>query len=299
MKDLSKYPLWTALITPFNEDESIDFESFGKLLKRQEAAGNGVLVLGSTGENLSLSAEEKKSVIEFTCAQNLSVPVMSGVGGTNMIESLNWIKYLETQAIDSYLLVTPLYTKPGEKGQYQWFTKLLDASTKPCVLYNIPSRTGKLLEHNAVKQLSSHPNFYGIKEASGSVDEFIKYTCDAPNAVIFSGDDGMLPQFALVGAKGLISVIANVWPKEVNCYTKMCINLKLDGVLPSWKRISEALFMVSNPIPAKVLLHHKGIIKTPKLRLPLTHEELKSMDELLIADKMVNEWTYSCNGWEK
>lgn len=299
MKDISKYPLWTALVTPFNEDESIDFESFGKLLKLQEEAGNGVLVLGSTGENLALSPEEKKSVIEFTCSQNLSVPVMSGVGGTNLAESLSWISYLETMPLDAYLMVTPLYTKPGEKGQYQWFKRLLDASTKACVLYNIPSRTGKPLDHNAVKQLSSHPNFYGIKEASGSVDEFIKYRCDAPNAVLFSGDDGMMPLFALAGAKGLISVIANVWPKETNCYTKLCIRLKLDGVLPSWKRISESLFVVSNPIPAKALLHHKGVIKTPKLRLPLTHEELKSMDELLWADKAVNEWTCSCNGWEK
>jgi 4-hydroxy-tetrahydrodipicolinate synthase len=230
---------------------------------------------------------------------NLEVPIMAGVGGTNFADSLSWVKYLETTPVDSYLMVTPLYTKPGEKGQTQWFQKLLDAASKPCVLYNIPSRTGKPLDHNTVKQLSSHPNFYGIKEASGSVDEFLKYVCDAPNAVVFSGDDGLLPQFALAGAKGLISVIANVWPKETNCYTKLCIALKLDGVLPAWKKISESLFIVSNPIPAKVMLHYKGIIKTPKLRLPLTHEEMNSMDELLTADKMVSEWTYSCKGWEK
>lgn len=299
MKDLSKYPLWTALVTPFNNDESIDFKSYGKLLKLQEEAGNGILILGSTGENLSLSLEEKKSVVEFTCSQNLSVPIMCGVGGTNLNDSLNWIEFLETKPLDSYLLVTPLYTKPGEKGQCQWFEKLLNVATKACILYNVPSRTGKSLDHNAVKQLSSHPNLYGIKEASGSVDEFIKYRYAAPNAVLFSGDDGMLPLFSLAGAKGLISVMSNVWPKETKFYTKLCVRLKLDEVLLSWKRISATMFIASNPIPVKTLLHYKGIIETPKLRLPLTHEEFSCVDALVKADQEVSEWMKSCYGREK
>ncbi len=290
MKDLKNYPLFTALVTPFNDDESVDYESLEKLLKLQEEAGNGILILGSTGENLALSLDEKKEIIEFVVKQNLNVPIMSGVGGTNFKESIEWINFLETKPIDVYLLVTPLYTKPGEKGQTQWFTKLMDAATKPCVLYNIPSRAGKPLDHNAVKKLKDHKNFFGIKEASGSIDEFSKYKEDAPNAFMYSGDDGLTPFFAACGAKGLISVISNVWPKETNLYTKKCVNLELEGLLPAWQKISNSLFVVSNPIPAKVLLHHKGIIKTPKLRLPLTHEDLKSIDPLVEADKEVQNW---------
>lgn len=290
MNSLNNYPLWTATVTPFNEDTSIDFESFRTLLKRQEEARNGVLILGSTGENLSLSLEEKKSIVEFTIKQNLSVPVMCGVGGTNFEESKAWIEFLNWHHLSAYLLVTPLYTKPGSVGQTEWFKSLLNKAEKPCMLYNVPSRTGKALSHEAVQILKVHPNFWAIKEASGSITEFANYRQDNPNAKVYSGDDAMLPYYCLNGASGLVSVIANVWPNEVREYVRLSLENKISNHIGLWKEASEALFIVSNPIPAKILLHLKGVISNPALRLPLTIKELNDYSYLKEIDKKVTEW---------
>ncbi|MBI9070723.1 MAG: 4-hydroxy-tetrahydrodipicolinate synthase [Melioribacteraceae bacterium] len=290
MNSLNEYPLWTATITSFNEDSSIDFESFEVLLKRQEKAGNGILILGSTGENLSLSLEEKKNIVEFTLNQNLNVPVMCGVGGSNFNESKNWIEYLNTNDLSAYLLVTPLYTKPGAVGQTEWFRILLNKAEKPCMLYNVPSRTGKELSHVMVRELKNHPNFWAIKEASGSIGEFANYRSDSPSTNIFSGDDAMLPYYTLNGASGLVSVIANVWPEETKKYVELCKENKINKHIKLWKEAADALFIVSNPIPAKILLHEKGVIKSPALRLPLTVRELEDNSYLMQIDKKITEW---------
>jgi 4-hydroxy-tetrahydrodipicolinate synthase len=288
MKDLSKFPLFTALITPMLEDGSIDYPSLAKLLKEQESANNGVLILGSTGEALNLNLKERKEILDFTLKQKLKIPLMAGVGGINLEETIEWVDYLETLPLDCYLLVTPLYAKPGPKGQTHWFKSLLDRVTKPCVLYNVPSRTGVALSFQTVKDLSSHKNFYGIKEASGKVEDFKKYKSNAPNAKMYSGDDGMLPDFAPHGAFGLISVASNVWPKETNEITRKCIEgTKVNSEL--WKEICDCLFLVSNPVPAKILLHKLSRIKSPILRPPLSHLEDFDRNKLMWANEAINE----------
>lgn len=288
--NINDYYLWTAVITPFNESEEVDYESLAMLLKRQEEAGNGILILGSTGENLSLSIDEKKEIVDFTERQKLNVPVMCGVGGTNFKESKSWILYLNEKKIDVYLTVAPLYTKPGPKGQYKWFRELLDCSDKPCMIYNVPSRTGKKIEQSAVSELSSHEKFWAIKEASGSLDEFMLYKNAVKNQLVYSGDDGMLPDYTATDVNGLVSVIANVWPKETNFYVKKCLSKEIEGLTPLWKDISDALFVVSNPIPVKLMLNNMGIISSPKLRLPLTHTELDDLSVLEEADRKVKLW---------
>ena len=288
MKDLLKYPLFTALITPMMEDGSIDYPSLSNLLKEQEKAKNGILILGSTGEALNLNLKEKKAILDFTLKQNLSVPLMAGVGGINLEETLEWVKYLETLPLDCYLLVTPLYAKPGPKGQTHWFKTLLDNSSRPSILYNVPSRTGVSLSFQTVKDLSSHKNFFGIKEASGKVEDFKKYKSAAPKSKIYSGDDGMLPDFAPHGAFGLISVASNVWPEKTHEITLKCIQgkpVKAD----LWKKICDTLFLVSNPVPAKILLYKLRRIKSPILRPPLSHLEDFDQEKLIWANKEINE----------
>jgi 4-hydroxy-tetrahydrodipicolinate synthase len=288
MKDLLKFPLFTALITPLLEDGSVDYSSLLSLLKEQEQAKNGILILGSTGEALNLNDKDKKAILDFTLKQNLNVPIMAGVGGINLEETLEWVDYLETLPIDCYLLVTPLYAKPGPKGQTHWFKTLLDRVSRPSILYNVPSRTGVSLSFQTVKDLSSHKNFFGIKEASGKVEDFKKYKASAPNAKIYSGDDGMLPDFAPHGAFGLISVASNVWPEQTHKITQACIegkSVKAD----LWKKICDCLFLVSNPVPAKILLYKLKRIKTPTLRPPLSHLEDFDHEKLMWANKEINE----------
>ena len=173
--------LYTAIITPMLNNGEIDYISFEKILKFQAESNSGILILGSTGEALALSFEEQCEVIKFTCSLNLNTPIMVGVGGYQLNNQINWINFCNQQNIDSLLLVTPLYAKPGTLGQTHWFETLLDTAQKPCVLYNVPSRTGINLCYKTLETLKNHKNLWAIKEASGDFKRFQKYIAIAPN----------------------------------------------------------------------------------------------------------------------
>jgi 4-hydroxy-tetrahydrodipicolinate synthase len=290
-KNINDYILWTAVATPMNEDSSIDYESFEKLLREQEAAKNGVVVLGSTGEALNLNKSEMKKILEHTLKLNLSVPVMTGLGGYNLEETIEYLKFLETLPLDAYLMVTPLYAKPGEHGQTNWFKNLMDVATKPCMLYNVPSRTGVKMNFNAVKNLANHKNFWAIKEASGSVEDFKKYAEMNPKARIYSGDDGMVPDFTPFGCKGLVSVASNTWPSETHLYVEKALSKKLTADEDKlWKDACDTLFIAANPVPVKNLLHAQNKIKTKVMRAPLHHADLADNSPLIAADKKIKTW---------
>ena len=287
--NLNEYPLWTALVTPFDKFGEVDYEDLHKLLKQQEEAQNAILILGSTGEALNIDIKTRQKIVEFTCSQNLEVPIMVGVGGSLIGSCIEWVEWLNQQAIQSLLLVTPLYAKPGRKGQSAWFKKLLDASKYPSVLYNVPGRTAIPLHIETVKDLISHPNFFGVKEASGSVEKFTEYCHAAEGKMMFCGDDGLMPTFTAAGAQGLISVASNVWLKQTNLYVKQ--NLKgefKDHEL--WSTAANSLFLASNPVPAKCLLAKRGDIKTSFLQLPLHADDLETLTPIIQSDEQVQEW---------
>jgi len=287
--DLKKYVLWTAVITPMQENGEVDYQSFAKVLTEQAAAGNGILILGSTGEALNLNEDERRKILKFTLEQNLSVPIMVGVGGVNLQETQEWVEHLETMPFSCYLMVTPLYAKPGPIGQYQWFKKLMDISTKPVVLYNVPSRTGVNLPFETVAKLRQHKNFFGIKEASGSLEDFKKFREIIPDKMLFSGDDALMPDFSALGADGLISVAANVWPKPTHEFVSQCLNGQLtDPAL--WQQAISSLFIAANPIPVKVLMTALGSLSAAILRPPLTHEDLSDKTPLFTAHNNINDW---------
>jgi 4-hydroxy-tetrahydrodipicolinate synthase len=290
MMNLEETKLWTALVTPMDEDGSANPDELMALIRRQEEAGNGVLVLGSTGEGMALSLEDEKKVVETAAGLNIDVPLMVDVGGYNLRSQVEWIEYCESLDIDSYLLLMPLYAKPNVKGQIAWFEKLLNTADKPCVLYNIPSRTGAKLDPKVLEALSDHPNLYGLKEASGSIYDYQEFRKAAPELSIFSGDDLLMPFFAAAGCRGLISVMANVWPEATHRYVEWCLRGRGPELLPLWQECSDALFSVSNPIPVKVLLAEKGWIQSPTLRLPLTADEIEDSQFLLDADQRIEEW---------
>jgi 4-hydroxy-tetrahydrodipicolinate synthase len=290
MFNVVKYPLWTAVVTPMFPDGSIDFDGLKNLLEFQAKTNLGVVLLGSTGEGLSLGLEEKKRVLEFAVGLELKIPLMVGIPGFDLTQTLEWIDYCETLPISAYLMVVPLYSKPGPKGQELWFKSLMDKATRPCMLYNIPSRSGTFLHLETVKSLSFHPNFWAIKEASGSPEKFKEYVKQAPKIMVYSGDDELTPAFAPLGAKGLISVASNVWPRETALYVNYCLKGKSALTSPVWGQACKALFMATNPIPVKALLHLRGMIAHSSVRLPLSDLDLGETDTLEKADRLIREW---------
>jgi len=286
--NLNDQKLWTALVTPFNSDLSVDWDSLKSLIQEQVTAKNGLLILGSTGEALNIGLADRKKIVKFTIALNPTSPIMIGVGGHNLAETREWVSYLNTQKLDAYLMVTPLYSKPGDEGQYEWFKNLMDLAQTPVMLYNVPGRTGTALSLTAVKRLKNHKNFWAIKEASGSVENFREYI-DISGAPVYCGDDGLMPEFALSGAAGLISVASNVWPLATHLYTDQCLNKTFDAK-ELWTNAANTMFISSNPVPAKAFLKFKNRISNNKMMPPLSENDLKDISEIERADQSIKDW---------
>lgn len=292
-KNIDGYIVWTAIITPMGDGGGVDYDSLEKLLREQDGAGNGITILGSTGEALNLDDIERKQILNFALSLKLNAPFMVGVGGINLNEQKTWVEYLNNlDGLDAYLLVVPPYAKPGVFGQYEWFKALMDLSKRPCVLYNVPGRTCKKLEFETVKMLVDHPNFWAIKEASGSLDDFKKFRQIAPNARMFSGEDGMLPEQCKLGCQGVISVLSNAWPTAAQAWARQSVDKNL--VNPEiWAKAAEAIFAAASPIPTKALLHDQGRIKSPALRPPLNIKDQADIEILRKADQEVQAWLSS------
>ena len=287
--NLNDYHLWTALVTPLTPGLRVDFESLKNLIKEQDDAKNGLLILGSTGEALNLDLETRKTIVEFALEQKPNSPIMVGVGGHDLPAQRAWISWLETKNINAYLMVTPIYSKPNDKGQYIWFKTLMDSVTKPVMLYNVPGRAGTRLSLNAVKQLSSHKNFWGIKDAGGTVAGLKEYIAAAPNGKIYCGDDGLMPEFAAAGSCGLVSVASNTWPSETHLYVHHCLKGTLKEAT-MWNTAANSLFIASNPIPAKALLSDEKRIHHNTMMPPLCADDLKGIDLLRVQNNNIKNW---------
>ncbi|MCA7010523.1 4-hydroxy-tetrahydrodipicolinate synthase [Wolbachia endosymbiont of Tribolium confusum] len=297
--------LWTACVTPFNSNgDSIDYQSLQCLLAMQAQAKNGVVLLGSTGESLSLTDSEKRTLVEFVCELKLNTKIIIGVPGVNLYQTLEWLDFCKGMPIHGYLMTTPIYAKPGITGQTLWFEKLLEKAHVPAMLYNIPSRAGVCLHAETVRNLSSHEKFWAIKDSSGTVNTLTQYKKVAPNIEVFCGDDNMIFDMAAKGAAGLVSVAANLWPRVAHKYVKQCLlsfqrvtlesrrkattQMTENDVKSStdiWQQACKTLFTASNPIPTKALLHDIGLIEHKTVRLPLSTEDLPSVEKL----RQVNE----------
>jgi 4-hydroxy-tetrahydrodipicolinate synthase len=287
--DIKSYPLWTAVVTPLTETGSVDLESLTTLIKQQDEARNGLLILGSTAEALNLNLKSKKAILEHVIAMKPSSPIMVGVGGHLQEECLEWINYLETLSIHAYLMVTPLYAKPGAKGQTAWFKGLMDAVTRPVMLYNVPGRTATPLALETVTTLSTHKNFWAIKEASGSVEKMKEYLAACGGRPVYCGDDALMPEFAAAGSVGLVSVSSNAWPKETHLYVKQCLDKSFDAK-ELWTKAANSMFVVSNPVPVKRLLAERGDIKSARMVPPLSHEDMVSAAPVLEAQEGISRW---------
>lgn len=289
MKSCQKYSTWTATVTPLKEDGCFDKASLEGLLRQQEGAGNGIVLLGSTGEALSFSEEEKKEIALFVTTLDLAVPVLLGIGGFRLEEQLSWISYAENLAFDGYLLVTPIYTRPGRHGQTHWFSTLLNATKKPCMLYNVPHRSGCKLSIDTVRDLVDHPNLWAIKEAGGSHEEMHNLVETFPSIDVFTGCDELIADHIALGAKGVVSVMANAWPKAVHQYVEMCLLKEEQGCRSLWMQAANTV-NTNNPVALKQLLKMQGRIETLLTRPPLHADDVVKNDELACIDCLVNAW---------
>jgi 4-hydroxy-tetrahydrodipicolinate synthase len=277
-----------ALITPFNEDESVDFASLEKLIDFVIDGGvNYVVTLGTTGETPTLSKEEKKDIInqtfEFVAGR---VPVVVGIGGNNTKEVIKEIDSLPIEKAEAILSASPYYSKPSQEGLYQHYKAIASSTAKPIILYNVPGRTGSNLSAATTVRLANEvENVNGIKEASGNMVQCMQILRDKPQEfLVVSGDDNLALAQIACGMRGVISVAANCFPKEfselVNYALKDDFNSarKLNNILLQGFDI---LFAENNPAGVKAFCAELGVIKN-YLRLPLVplsegvHKQVKA-----------------------
>ncbi|MGO1468454.1 MAG: 4-hydroxy-tetrahydrodipicolinate synthase [Tissierella sp.] len=279
----------TAIVTPFNKD-GIDYESFSKLVEWQIEEGiNAIVVCGTTGEGSTLSDEEHKSAIKFVVDKvNKRVPVIAGTGSNDIAYAIELTKFACQAGADAMLVVTPYYNKATQNGLIEVFTKIADESTKPIILYNVPSRTGVNIEPKTCQALAEHPNIVGIKEASGDISQIAKIAQLCGDKIdIYSGNDDQIVPIMSLGGTGVISVLSNIMPRETvqMCHkffsgdvgASLSIQLKL---LP----LINSLFSEVNPIPVKAAVSSIGFGEN-YLRLPLTPMEdanKKKMIDLML-----------------
>lgn len=268
----------TAIVTPMHTDGSIDYEALGRFVEFQIGSGiNGLVVMGTTGENATIEPEDQKKVIAYTVEKVAGrVPVIAGTGTNNTEHVLRNTRNACQVGADAVLVVTPYYNKATQNGLVTHFTAVADESTLPVILYNVPGRTGCNLLPKTVAKLSEHPNIAAIKEATGSLAQMIEIMHLCGDKIdVYSGEDGLTVPMMAMGAKGTISVLSNVAPRQSVAMTDACLRgdyaaaakMQCD-LLP----LINALFSEVNPIPAKAATAAMGF-GADALRLPLTSME--------------------------
>lgn len=266
-----------ALVTPFTGNGlggGVNYAVLGELIERQIALGtSAILVCGTTGEPATMSDDEKAAVIEFT-VKNVGrrVPVIAGTGTNSTAHSIELTKTAVELGVDGVLLVTPYYNKTSQSGMIAHFTAIADSAKIPCILYNVPARTGLNLLPETLKTLTRHENIVGIKEASGNISQIAEVArlC-GQNTDIYSGNDDQIVPIMSLGGSGVISVLANIMPKQVAQMCEKWLNGDVSGALGDQlflNPVSDAMFCDVNPIPVKTALSLMGFDVGP-LRLPL------------------------------
>ncbi len=278
-----------AIVTPFNEDKTIDFPALGNLVNY--LIDNGIdflVVLGTTGESATLASDERNQVLDYVIEVNAGrVPIVAGFGGNNTQAVINSIRARgDFSNIDAILSVAPYYNKPNQRGLYEHFTAIADVSPVPVILYNVPGRTKSNIAAETTLRLSEHPNIMAIKEASGDFGQIMEIIRNKPDDfTVLSGDDAITLPLISVGVEGVISVVAMAYPQEMS----QMVRLALDGKIEEARRLhykilpmTNAIFEDGNPAGIKAALSIKGMIKN-ELRLPLvpvndaTYQKIKEL----------------------
>ena len=279
-----------AIVTPFNEDTTVNYEKLDKLIEYQiENGTDAIVICGTTGEASTLSHEEHIDVIKH-CVKtvNKRVPVIAGTGSNSTDTAIYLSKEAEAAGADALLLVTPYYNKATQGGLYVHFKDTADAVNIPCILYNVPSRTGcNILPETAVKLAKDVKNIVAIKEATGNISQIAKLIQLADGCIdVYSGNDDQIVPIMSLGGLGVISVLSNVAPKQTHDMCQAC----LDGDFKKAAKMQlealpliDSLFSEVNPIPVKKALNLMGFEAGP-LRKPLT--EMEEAHEKILEENM-------------
>lgn len=274
-----------ALVTPFR-DGAVDDPALGRMVERVIAGDvAGIVPCGTTGESPTLTHGEHDRVIARVCEfAGGRVPVIAGTGSNSTAEAVRLTKAARVAGASAVLSVTPYYNRPSQEGLYRHFLAVADASDLPVVLYDIPGRTGVALELATIERLAGHPNIRAIKEATGKVENVsrIRGACEI---AVLSGDDALILPMLALGARGVVSVLANLLPAKVTELCALAMGERFEAARALHDRLYpliRALFIDTNPVPIKTALAELGVIG-PELRLPLCEMDVARRAELLDA----------------
>ena len=291
---MTKKPIFrgaaSAIITPMNA-QGVDYPAFEKLLRWQVESGIDALVIcGTTGESSTLTDAEHRQVLKFALeVVDGKVPMIAGTGSNDVAYAIDLTKYACQIGYDAMLVVTPYYNKTTQKGLVSMFTAIADASTKPIILYNVPSRSGVNIEPATYAALAEHPMIQGIKEANGQIDKIVETMALCGDKLdLYSGNDDQIIPLMSVGGKGVISVLSNVAPKQTHDMVasylegdiKKACQLQLEAI-----ELVDALFIEVNPIPVKAAMNMLGY-NAGGLRMPLC--EISDANREVLRKAMVN-----------
>ncbi len=286
---MSKNPVFvgaaTALITPLNA-QGVDYDAFGRLIDWQIEKGIDALVIaGTTGEGSTLTDEEHREVLRYS-AQRIAgrVPMIAGTGSNDTAYAVELTEFACEVGADAMLVVTPYYNKATQKGLVRMFTEIADASTRPLILYNVPSRTGVTIEPTTYAALADHPMITGIKEAGGNISKIVETAALVGDRLtIYSGNDDQVVPILSMGGKGVISVLSNLMPGETSEMVHRFLRGDVAGsakMQMDYLPLINALFCEVNPIPVKAAMAAMGWCEN-YVRLPLPPMEPEHEEKLL------------------
>lgn len=281
-----------ALITPFKEDGSVNFEKIEELIEFHIAnETDAILVLGTTGETPTLTHEEDDSVVKFTIEKvNKRIPVYVGAGSNSTNTMLTYCKKYEEMGADALLVISPYYNKTNAEGMYLHFKTVADAVNIPLILYNVPGRTGCAIPFDVVQKLSTHKNVAAIKEASGNISYVAKVaTLLNDDFIMYSGNDDMVVPALSLGASGVISVMANLCPKIMHDMVYDFLDGDVDKAKEAQLKyldLINTLFIETNPIPVKEAMNIAGM-NVGGYRLPLCKMSDGNREKLKEAMKVL------------
>ncbi|HEX2921936.1 MAG TPA: 4-hydroxy-tetrahydrodipicolinate synthase [Bacteroidales bacterium] len=283
-----------ALITPFKNDMSIDFAALGKVVNHVINGGvNYIVALGTTGESVTLTKEEKKAVVSYVVDTiDKRVPLVVGIGGNNTQEIIDFVRQSDLTGVDGILSVAPYYNKPGQRGLYQHFKAFANCCSLPILLYNIPGRTGCNLTADTCLELAREcENIVGIKEASGDITQIMKIIKGKPDDfIVTSGDDMMIMPVVAAGGAGVISVLANAYPAQTSEIVNMSLKQNFKAARDTQFRfieMIELLFAEGNPSGIKAVCSQMSLCHNT-LRLPLVPVSKPVMDRIQKVMKELN-----------
>lgn len=282
----------TALVTPLNRD-GVDYETLGRLIDWQIESGiNALVIAGTTGEGSTLDDKEHRELLAY-CAERINgrVPMIAGTGSNDTAYAVSLTKFACEIGADAMLVVTPYYNKATQNGLVEMYNVIADASDKPLIVYNVPSRTGVNIEPATYLRLAEHPNIRAIKEANGNISKIVETAALLGDRLdIYSGNDDQIVPIMSMGGLGIISVLSNIMPAET---VAMC-NKFFEGDIAGAARMQmdympliKALFCEVNPIPVKAAMAAMGWGEN-YLRLPLTRMEPQNEEKLLREMKVWN-----------